>query len=83
VSAYEGLRQQAVPSDGRIGQLKGCGVLMRCGLAAWAQLGPSIVSTPLPEPLCELPTLASPGAELIRLVASLILSIRQEKSLHA
>jgi hypothetical protein len=83
VSAYEGLRRQAVQSDGRIGQLKGCGVLMRCGLAAWAQLGPSIASTPLPDPLCELPTLASPGAELIRLVASLILSIRQEKSLHA
>lgn len=81
VSVYEGLRQQAVQPDGRVGQLVGCGVLMRCGLAAWAQLGPSSVR--LPEPLCELPTLASPGAELIRLLASLILSTRQEKFLHA
>lgn len=82
VSAYEGLRLQAVQPDGRVGQLAGCGVLMRCGLAAWAQLGPSTVSKRLREPLCELPTRASPGAELIRLLASLILSIRQEKFLH-
>jgi hypothetical protein len=83
VSAYEGLRRQAVQPDRRIRQSEGFSVLMRCGLAAWAQLGPSIASTHLPEPLCELPVLASPGAELIRLLASLILSTRQEKVLHA
>src|SRR5438128_1688582 len=63
-------------------QHAGCRVLMRCGLATWAQLGPSTVSKRLREPLCELPTRASPGAELIRLLASLILSTRQEKFLH-
>lgn len=83
LSAYEELRRQAVQPDGRIRQSEGFSVLMRCGLAAWAQLGPSTVSTRLPEPLCALPVLASPGAELIRLLASLILSTRQEKFLHA
>lgn len=83
VSAYEGLRLQAVQPDGRVRQLANCSVLMRCGLAAWAQRGPSTVSIRLPEPLCELPALASPGGELIRLLASLILNTRQEKFLHA
>jgi len=42
VSAYEGLRLQAVQPDGRVGQLANCGVLMRWWLAAWgANLGPS------------------------------------------
>jgi len=82
VNAYEGLRQQAVQPDGRIGQLQGCAVLMRCGLAAWAQFTPATVSTRLPELVCELPAPAPPGAELIRLVASLILSSRRENSLH-
>jgi hypothetical protein len=83
VNAYEGLRRQAVQPDGRVGQLEGCGVLMRCGLAAWAQLRRSTVLTRPPEPLCKLPAFASPGAELIRLVASLILNTRQENFLHA
>jgi hypothetical protein len=82
VNAYEGLRRQAVQPDGRIGQLQGCAVLMRCGLAAWAQLTAATVSTRLPELVCELPAPAPPGAELIRLVASLILSSRQEDFLH-
>lgn len=83
MNAYEELRRQAVQPDGCVGSLKGCGVLIRCGLAAWAELGPSAVATRPPEPLCELPPLASTGTELIRLVASLILTTRQENFPHA
>ena len=87
VEAYEGLRRQAVHPDGRGEHLGGRGVLVRCGLATWAQITP--VAVPALPPQSHLScrsegsVLDSSGAELIRLVATLILSIRQERFLHA
>ena len=46
VEAYEGLRRQVVQPDGRGEHLEGRGVLMRCGLAAWAQIRPAAVPAP-------------------------------------
>jgi hypothetical protein len=82
VEAYEGLRLQAVQPNGRREHLEGRVVLIRCGLATWAQIRPVAV----PERPCEshfpsgaeAPVLDSFGAELVRLVAGLILSTRQE-----
>lgn len=60
---------------------------MRCGLATWAQMKPKALSASVPEahfPFgAETPVLDSLGAELVRLVAALILSTRQEGFLHA
>ena len=86
VEAYEGLRRQAVHPDGRGEHLGGRGVLVRCGLATWAQITPVAVSAPPQSHLSyrsEASVLDSSGAELVRLVAALILSIRQERFLHA
>src|SRR5436190_2065548 len=38
VEAYEWLRQQLIQPDGQGQHQEGHGVLMRCGLAAWAQI---------------------------------------------
>ena len=87
VEAYEGLRRQVIQPDGRGGHLEGRGVLVRCGLASWAQSRLAAVPARLPE--SHLPSgidasvLDSFGVELVRLVASLILSARQEGFLHA
>ena len=82
VEAYEGLRRQVVQPDGRGEHLEGRVVLMRCGLATWAQSRPAAVSARPPESHFpsgpEAPVLDSFGAELVRLVAGLILSTRQE-----
>lgn len=87
MEAYEGLRRQAVQPDGRGEHLEGRGVLIRCGLATWAQIRPAAVPAPPPESHfpsgAEAPVLDSFGAELVRLVAGLILSTRQEGFLHA
>ena len=87
MEAYEGLRRQVVQLDGQVEHLSGRGILLRRGLAAWAQLRPSTVVAPLPEshsrPASESPVLTSLGAELVRLIAGLILSSRQEHFLHA
>jgi hypothetical protein len=87
VDAYEGLRRQAVQPDGRGEHLEGRGVLMRSGLATWAQIGNAAVLARPPEAyfssVSEAPVLGSFGAELVRLVAGLILSTRQEGFLHA
>jgi len=87
VEAYEGLRRQVVQPDGRVEYLEGRGALMRCGLAAWAQLRPSTLLAQPPQShfqsASESPALDSLGAELVRLVAGLILSTRQEGFLHA
>jgi hypothetical protein len=61
---------------------------MRCGLAAWAQLTAATVPAPRPPESqllsgAEAPILDSLGAELVRLIASLILSTRLEGFLHA
>jgi len=78
VEAYEGLRRKVVQQDGRGQHLEGRGVLTRCGLATWAQIRPAAVPTRPPESHfpsgAEAPVLDSLGAELVRLVAGLILS---------
>ena len=87
MEAYERLRRQVVQPDGRVEYLEGRGILMRCGLAAWSQLRPPTVAARPPEShfqsVSESPVLTSVGAELVRLVAGLILSTRQEGFLHA
>lgn len=87
MEAYEGLRQQVVQLDGRVEHLEGRGILLRRGLAAWAQIRTSIVpASPRESHLhaaSESLVLTSVGAELVRLVAGLILSTRQERLLHA
>src|SRR5271154_1551989 len=87
VEAYEGLRRQVIQPDGRGGHLEGRGVLVRGGFASWAQSRLAAVAACLPE--SHLPSgidasvLDSFGVEIVRLVASLILSARQEGFLHA
>jgi hypothetical protein len=87
VEAYEELRRQVVQPDGRGKHLEGRGILMRCGLAAWARLRPSTVPARGPEShfpsASESPLLTSHGAELVRLIAGLILSTRKEGFLRA
>jgi hypothetical protein len=87
VEAYEGLRQQVVQPDGRGEGLESRRIFMRCGLAPWAQRISSAVPAGTPEaqsqPACEPPALDALAAELVRLVAGLILGIRQEGVLHA
>lgn len=81
--AYEALRQRVVQPDGRTEHAAGRGVLIRCGLARWAQV--QAPSTPQRSPAdSHLRSARSPevpgalGVELVNLVAGLILSIRQE-----
>lgn len=84
IKAYEALRQRAVQPDGRIEYAEGRGVFIRCGLARWAQV--QVSSTTAWSPPDSHPRSASsqpevPPAwevELVKLVAGLILSIRQE-----
>lgn len=87
MEAYEELRLQITELDGRVAHVKGRGILVRHGLAAWAQLRPFTVSSPIPEShsrlVAESPLPTSLGAELVRLIAGLILSTRQEHFLHA
>lgn len=82
--AYEALRQRVVQADGPAGQAEGRGILIRCGLARWAQVqaAPTTVP-PLPAP----PPSANHGPpeipatlqlEFVRIFAGLILNIRQE-----
>jgi hypothetical protein len=60
---------------------------MRCGLATWAQSKLAAVPARLPEShfpsWIDASVLDSFGVELVRLVAGLILSTRQEGFLHA
>lgn len=87
MDAYEGLRRQVVQPNGRGEYLVGRGALMRCGLASWSQISPVAAPKPLPELLLpcgsEAPVLHSFEAEVVRLIASLILSPRKECPLHA
>ncbi len=86
VEAYEGLRRCVVQLDSAE-HLEGLRVFVRCGLAAWAQIRPAVVPSRLPESHfpsgVQAPGLDSFGAELVRLVAGLILSTRQEGLWHA
>ena len=87
MEAYEGLRRQAVEPDGRGEHFEGRGVLMRRGLATWAQLRTTAISVRPPEShspsKSDAPALDSFGSGLVRLLAGLILSTRQESFLHA
>jgi len=80
--AYEELRHQVLQPHGRIRSLEGRGVLMRCGLAAWAQVRAAALPAQPPESRTpaagELPVPAALGGELVKLLAGLILSTRQE-----
>jgi hypothetical protein len=86
VEAYEQLRRYVVQADGQGQQLQGRGILIRHGVAAWAHRGPLVVPgaklRPTLQGACEPPTLDSVGLELVRLLAGLILSNRQEGILH-
>jgi len=83
--AYELLRQRVVAPDGSLDHTEGRGVIIRYGLAKWAQLYDSASMAPCPEPRQfphPRPEKPVPGTELVRLVAGLILSMRKE-SIHA
>ena len=81
--AYEALRLRVIQSDGGIEPAEGRGILLRCGLARWAQVQSSAPRWTSPsshpqrksrEP--EIPAAVEP--ELVKLVAGLILSRRLE-----
>lgn len=82
--AYEALRQRVVQPKGGIEHAEGRGVLIRCGLARWAQVQTPSPAERLPRdsyppPDCSQPEVRSAlQVELVRLVAGLILSIRKE-----
>lgn len=80
--AYELLRQRVVEPDSGIEYAADRGVVIRCGLASWAQqqssattVAPTATQRPLPNYQAE--RLPAP-AELVKLVAGLILSRRKE-----
>ena len=81
--AYEALRQRVVQADGPAAQAEGRGILIRCGVARWAQVQAVSTSAPPPDPRpCanhgppEMPAALRP--EFVRIFAGLILNIRQE-----
>ena len=82
--AYETLRQRVVQPDGRIEHAEGRGVLIRCGLARWAQVQVASTTERLPPDFHPGAASSQPEVplglevELVKLVAGLILSIRQE-----
>lgn len=80
---YEALRQQLFGVERPGAPAAGFGVLIRCGLAAWA-LGrrdpapspPYVPSASIPKPAEHV----TAGSLLVKLIANLILSPRQEAS---
>lgn len=86
MEAYEGLRREAVQPGAQPEYLEGRALLMRRGMAAWARLRSS---APRRSPESHFqsaglsPRPTSPAGEVVRLVASLILSARREDFLHA
>lgn len=82
--AYEALRLRVIQSDGGIEHAEGRGLLMRCGLARWAQVQSTATTLTSPsshhprDNSCQLEILAAVEPELVKLVAGLILSRRQE-----
>jgi len=82
--AYEALRRRVVQPDGRIEHAEGRGILIRCGLARWAQVQAALMTERLPPDSHPGAASSQPGVplglevELVKLVAGLILSIRQE-----
>jgi hypothetical protein len=75
-----------VQLNGQGEHTQGRGVFMRSGLAAWAQIKHQTVPALAPESYsssgADAPVLGMFGVELVRLIAGLILSTRQEVS-HA
>jgi hypothetical protein len=85
IEAYEALRLQIVQADGRGEHAEGRGVLIRCGLARWAQVQSSLTVEQALSDSHRRPAASQPPGwrgELVRLVAGLILSIRPE-GVHA
>jgi hypothetical protein len=79
--AYEALRLRVIQPDGGIEHAEGRGVLIRCGLARWAQVQSStttLTSSSSHPNSCqaEIPAVVEP--EFVKLVAGLILSRRME-----
>lgn len=83
VAAYEELRRKVIQSGERGEYQETLGVFMRRGLATWAQIWPACVSAHGFQSRAESPVLDRFETELVRLVAGLILSTRQEDFLHA
>ena len=81
VAAYEELRRKVILPNGRGEHLETLGVFMRRGLATWAQIWPASVSAHSFQSRAESLVLDRFGTELVRLVAGLILSTRQEGSI--
>jgi hypothetical protein len=82
--AYEALRQRVVQPGGRNEHAEGRGVLMRCGLARWAQVQVCSTTERLPPDFHSRSASSQPEVppalevELVKLVAGLVLSIRKE-----
>jgi hypothetical protein len=82
--AYETLRRRVVQPDGRIEHAAASGILIRCGLARWAQMQVSSTTAWSPPDAHPRSAHSLPQArpawevELIQVVAGLILSMRQE-----
>lgn len=82
--AYEVLRREVLRPGGQIVHAEGRGVLIRCGFAKWAQSHPMCAAPLPPGPPPQRSGQSEPAiplgveTELVKLIAALILSIRQE-----
>ena len=77
--AYEALRRAVLAPEQHTAQTDGWVMLVRRGLAAWSLLWRSAASTPCgtlgsPSLCCGSPLLSESRSELVKLVASLILT---------
>jgi len=78
---YEGLRGQLFGIERPGAPTAGLRVLIRCGLAAWAQRRHDLATLPARAPLVSVPTPVEPASarsSLAKLIANMILSPRQE-----
>ncbi|HZE72484.1 MAG TPA: hypothetical protein VE135_23485 [Pyrinomonadaceae bacterium] len=76
------MRQRVVEPDGRMEHVEGRGVIIRHGLARWAQLqcpsSTASLSAPEQRSAHSQSEKLAPGMEIVKLVAGLILSSRKE-----
>jgi hypothetical protein len=80
---YEALREQLFGIERPGAPAARFGVLLRCGLAAWALGRPDLAELPFQAPLAPVRTPAervTAGSLLVKLIANLILNPRQEAS---